>query len=42
MMAIDQDYELKKENREISMHFSQSIVVPKDNIEEIPKFGSFL
>ena len=42
MMAINQDYELKRENREISMHLSQRMAVPKDKIEEIQKFGSFL
>jgi hypothetical protein len=42
MMAISQDYELKRENREISMHLSQRMAVPRDTIEEIQKFGSFL
>jgi hypothetical protein len=42
MMAINQDYELKRGNREISMHLSQGVAVPKDKIEEVQTFGSFL
>jgi hypothetical protein len=42
MMVINQDYELKRENREISKYLSQRMAVPKDKIEEIKKIDSFL